>query len=78
MPLESAPDLVARLVPAGFKARPQRLIKLHVEAYDWNCPQHITPRFTQEELVDALDAQRDYVEGLEREVARMKALMAGK
>ncbi|MBK9076614.1 MAG: pyridoxamine 5'-phosphate oxidase family protein [Flavobacteriales bacterium] len=76
VPLESAPDLVERLMPAGFKARPQRLIKLHMEAYDWNCPQHITPRFTQEELVDALDAQRDYVEGLEREVARMKVLLA--
>ena len=76
VPLESAPDLVERLMPAGFKARPRRLIKLHMEAYDWNCPQHITPRFTQEELVDALDAQRDYVEGLEHEVARMKVLLA--
>lgn len=69
--LESEPALVERLTPAGFKARPQRIIKLHVEAYDWNCPQHITPRFTQEELVEALEAQREYVEGLQREVERL-------
>ena len=32
----------------------ERAIVIDVEAFDWNCPQHITPRYTQEELVDIL------------------------
>ena len=75
VPLENAPALVERLMPPGFHAKPERLVKLHLEAYDWNCPQHITPRFTQEELLQALDKQREYVEGLQREVERMKMLL---
>ena len=76
LPLESDPPLVARLTPPGFKAKPERLIKLHVEAYDWNCPQHITPRFTQEELFAALESQREFVEGLQAEVERLRAQVA--
>lgn len=75
--LESDPALVEQLVPAGTKARPQRILELHVDAYDWNCPQHITPRFTEAELVDALSAQRAYVEGLQQEVERLRALVRG-
>jgi hypothetical protein len=26
-----------------------------LEAFDWNCPQHITPRFTESELAGALE-----------------------
>ena len=74
--LESRPELVAKLM-ASFKAKPERVLLLHVEAYDWNCPQHITPRFTQEELVEALDAQREYVEGLQREVEELRAKVKG-
>ncbi|MEO8588979.1 MAG: pyridoxamine 5'-phosphate oxidase family protein [Flavobacteriales bacterium] len=70
--LESRPELVQQLM-ASFKAKPERVMLLHVEAYDWNCPQHITPRFTQEELLLALDAQREYVEGLQREVEELRA-----
>mgnify|MGYP000956419683 CR=1 FL=1 len=75
--LESRPGLVAELMTA-FKAKPERVLLLHVEAYDWNCPQHITPRFTQEELIEALASQRAYVEGLEREVASLKAAIAAR
>ena len=75
IPLDRDPELVHRLMGNGFKAKPERVVLLHVEAYDCNCPQHITPRFTQEELLQALDAQRGYVDGLEREVERMKALL---
>ncbi len=50
VPLEKDPELVQRLMPLGFKAKPERVVLLHVEAYDWNCPQHITPRYTVEEI----------------------------
>lgn len=36
--------------PAAPPANVERILTIHVEAYDWNCPQHITPRFTIEEF----------------------------
>ena len=42
------PDLVARLHDPQYRAKVERVVLLHVEAFDWNCPQHITPRYTAE------------------------------
>ena len=39
-----------RLQTSGYKARIERLITFRIQAYDWNCPQHITPRYTSEEI----------------------------
>lgn len=44
------PELVARLALPGYQARIERGIIMAVEAVDWNCPQHITPRFTEAEI----------------------------
>lgn len=44
------PELASKLVDPGYKGKAERLISLRVEAYDWNCPQHITPRYTAEEI----------------------------
>ena len=43
------PSLVARLELPAYRARVERAFLIHIEAYDWNCPQHITPRWTEEE-----------------------------
>ncbi len=51
--LQDQPDLYKSLDLAAYKFRPERMIVLHVEAYDWNCPQHITPRYTLEEIEEA-------------------------
>jgi len=48
--VEDDPALMERLVDADYDARPERAFVLHLEAWDVNCPQHITPRFTQEEI----------------------------
>jgi predicted pyridoxine 5'-phosphate oxidase superfamily flavin-nucleotide-binding protein len=45
--------LMDSLVVPGYRARPERGILVTVEAFDWNCPQHITPRYTEEEWLDA-------------------------
>jgi len=37
-------------MPEGYDAAPERAIRIHVEAWDMNCNQHITPRFTEREL----------------------------
>jgi predicted pyridoxine 5'-phosphate oxidase superfamily flavin-nucleotide-binding protein len=48
--------LIEQLMPAGYDARPERAIRIHVEAWDMNCNQHITPRFSERELKPGLDA----------------------
>ncbi len=48
--VEDDPDLAARLTPAGHDGVVERAVLVTVDAYDWNCPQHITPRFTLAEL----------------------------
>jgi ferredoxin-NADP reductase/predicted pyridoxine 5'-phosphate oxidase superfamily flavin-nucleotide-binding protein len=43
-------ERIAALQVPGYKARVERAIVIHVEAIDWNCPQHITPRYTEAEV----------------------------
>ena len=47
---EDAPELVERLAIPDYPAKIERAMVLHVDAFDWNCPQHITPRYTMEEF----------------------------
>lgn len=49
------PDLVEQVRDADYPARIERVVVFRVAAFDWNCPQHITPRFTEEEWA-ALDS----------------------
>jgi predicted pyridoxine 5'-phosphate oxidase superfamily flavin-nucleotide-binding protein len=53
------PALAERLTVPSYPGRVERLVLIAVEAFDWNCPQHITPRFTQAELEAALVPVRD-------------------
>ena len=57
----------------GYRARPERAFVLHVEAFDWNCPQHITPRFTEAEIAAATAPLVARLEALEAENARLRA-----
>jgi hypothetical protein len=68
------PALLARLEMPAYRAQVERAIVLTVEAYDWNCPRHITPRFTAEEVQDRLVAPlQARVAELERENAELRA-----
>lgn len=48
--VDEAPELAARLVDPNYRAKAERLLLFEVEAYDWNCPAHITPRYSLEEI----------------------------
>jgi ferredoxin-NADP reductase/predicted pyridoxine 5'-phosphate oxidase superfamily flavin-nucleotide-binding protein len=48
------PDLIARLEVPTYRARVERGYVITVEAFDFNCPQHITPRFTEEEIAERM------------------------
>lgn len=66
------PDLMERLRVPGYDAKLERAMLLHVEAFDWNCPQHITPRFTMEELQAMNAPLYEHVAKLEAELTRLR------
>ena len=51
--LDDDPALAVKLESPHYRARVQRGVIIDVEGYDWNCPQHITPHFTEAEIADA-------------------------
>ena len=50
----------------------ERAITIHIEAFDWNCQQHITARYSEEELADILAPMRRRLETLEAENAALR------
>jgi hypothetical protein len=71
---------LARVRVQGYKATIERVFVIHVEAYDWNCPQHITPRYTAEEIQEGMRSVQERIQTLEqqnedlkKEVARLRA-----
>jgi hypothetical protein len=58
------------------RARPERIFRLRLAAFDWNCPQHITPRFTEAEIARATQPLRDRLESLEAENKRLRERLA--
>jgi predicted pyridoxine 5'-phosphate oxidase superfamily flavin-nucleotide-binding protein len=70
---EDEPELVARLSLPDYEAVVQRAVVVSVAAFDWNCPQHITPRYTAAELEQPLAAMRHRIRQLEDENRRLTA-----
>jgi uncharacterized protein len=73
---ETARKLLPDLIVPEEKTPAERAVLIHVEAFDWNCPQHITPRYTAEELEEALAPIRRHIKALEEENARLKGIPA--
>ena len=73
-----ARKLIDQLRMPEEKTTAERAMLIHVEGFDWNCPQHITPRYTEEELGKALEPMRLRIEKLEEENKRLRALTESK
>ena len=69
---ETARELIHKFNSAGEATPAERAIMIEVEAFDWNCPQHITPRYTQEEITDLLAPVRERLSELEAENAALR------
>jgi uncharacterized protein len=78
VPLDSNADLAALVSVPGYRAKPERILLLHLVTFDWNCPQHIIPRFTEPEIAEAMQPLRDRLGELEAENASLRAQLAGK
>jgi hypothetical protein len=75
---EPAQAWVSRVRDPGYKAVIERVFVIHLEAFDWNCQQHITPRYTEHEVQEAMAPVESHVQELEQEVARLRSQLAQK
>lgn len=62
-------DLVDQLAPESLRNKVERVFLIEVISYDWNCPQYITPRFTEAEV-------ESYAAPLKARIAELEALLA--
>jgi uncharacterized protein len=76
--LADDPALVAALMPPGYAATAERAFVIDVVGFDWNCPQHITPRFSEAEIKAAFAPANAELASLRAEVARLQKLVAAK
>jgi predicted pyridoxine 5'-phosphate oxidase superfamily flavin-nucleotide-binding protein len=65
------PDLARILVPPGLEGATERLFRIQVEGFDWNCPKYITPRFTEAEVTEAIRPLQARIAELEADLARV-------
>ena len=69
--VEGDSALIAKLMPAGYRARPEQVLVITVTAWDANCPQHIPQRFEAAEVAAALAERDQRIEALEAEIKRL-------
>jgi predicted pyridoxine 5'-phosphate oxidase superfamily flavin-nucleotide-binding protein len=67
------PALTALVGDPAYKAKLERILVLRLESFDWNCPQHITPRYSEDEITEGLRPLHDQLADLQRENAQLKA-----
>jgi predicted pyridoxine 5'-phosphate oxidase superfamily flavin-nucleotide-binding protein len=70
--VEDDPALLARLTPAGYRARPERAMVIRVVAWDANCPQHIPQRPEAEDVNEALAERDRRIAALESELKTLR------
>jgi predicted pyridoxine 5'-phosphate oxidase superfamily flavin-nucleotide-binding protein len=65
-------ELIAQLEVPGYQARVERGIIMIIEALDWNCPQHITPRYTKAEVESLIAPLLDEIQALKAQIASVQ------
>lgn len=76
--IEADSDLYEQLKPEDYKFRPEQMMVFKIKAYDWNCPQHITPRFSVAEIQEVFDLQKKRISDLEQQIKDLEALLSKK
>ena len=70
--VENDPALMEKLVDPSYRARPERALLFTIEAWDVNCSQHITARYSEDEVAGAVSGLRDRIAALEAENAELR------
>jgi predicted pyridoxine 5'-phosphate oxidase superfamily flavin-nucleotide-binding protein len=73
--VEGDAELIAKLMPANYQAKPEQAIVLTVTAWDANCPQHIPVRLDAVKVQEALDARDKRIRELEAELALIRPVI---
>lgn len=71
--VEDDPDLLARLADPEYGAAPLRGFVFEIEAWDINCPKHITPRYSEAEIAPTVAELQGRIDELEAELAALRA-----
>jgi uncharacterized protein len=71
--LDDDRDLTTLVTMPGYRAKLERVFRLRLETFDWNCQQHIFPRFTEQEIVEAIRPLHERLAQLESENAELRA-----
>ena len=69
---EADPELVSAVKLTDYRARIERVAVVDIEAFDWNCPQHITQRFTLADIETVAKPLHDRIAQLEAEAATLR------
>ena len=72
--VEDDPELLAKLMPEGYQARPEQVIVFTVAVWDTNCPQHIPQKIDVADVVQVIAERDKRINDLEAEVARLNGL----
>ena len=73
--LGAEPDLAGRLSTSGYRGVAERGFVLRLDSFDWNCPQHLTPRFRAADVEAAVAPLRERLAALEAENAELRSNM---
>lgn len=71
--VENDPELLAKLMPEGYEARPEQAIVFTVSLWDTNCPQHIPQKIDLADVVQVVAERDRRIAELEAELARLKS-----
>ena len=72
--LDDEPALTEQVAVGEYRAKPERIFRVRLAAFDWNCPQHIMARFAEHDIAEAVRPLRDRLNRLEVENAELRAL----
>jgi uncharacterized protein len=75
--IEGDAELTARLMPQGYKARPEHVVRFTISAWDSNCPQHIPQRFEAADVAAAINERDQHIAALEAEVKQLRNAIGG-
>ena len=71
---EDKPQLINALQDPAYRAPVERAVIIQVEAYEWNCPQHITPRYTESEINQLVESLREENNQLKNQLTQLSQL----
>lgn len=69
---EPAKDWIKKVRDPRYEATIERVIVIRVEAFDWNCPQHIVPRYTEEEIREMLGPAENKIQEMQSENEKLR------